>query len=78
MKSGLISFLLAISLVFNLAFVVNSLKLQEQVVQLQTENTRLKAELGSCGMNGVKKMANEYVIDPVMHAYQAVKAKVMN
>ena len=74
---------LFVSLFFNAATTTTILQQQEEIVQQQEEIVMLRKEVAtlqaykdSCGFNGVKKMFNEYVGEPVTRAYQAVKAKV--
>ena len=83
MNRLLVGFALAASLVANLVQMSsietqqNEIKrLQNEIKQLQNEVKVLKEYKESCGLNGIKKMANEYVIDPVQHAYKALAAKV--
>ena len=67
---------LFVSLCFNAATTTTILQQQEEIVMLRKEVATLQAYKDSCGFNGVKKMFNEYVGEPVTHVYQAVKAKV--
>ena len=75
--------IISVSLTFNaLFFITVSQQMQEiedlhkEVATLNQEIAALKQELSSCGTNGVKKMFNEYITEPIQHAYQAVKEKL--
>lgn len=76
MNRLLVGFALAASLVANLTQMSFIETQQNEIKRLQNEVKVLKEYKESCGLNGIKKMANEYVIDPVQHAYKALVAKV--